>query len=130
MHCVLDVIEVPAPRKDDADPDSTAGDGKASPPDQSAASVDGSNPTSDTRATTEGGLQSSTGENPKPSSAGDGNPSFPDQEGEENRPKMVPVFRVTLSTLKEELGKFEDFSAGKAWRAALRSMGAEVSLEF
>lgn len=41
--------------------------------------------------------------------------------------KTVAAFRVTVSTLKKEIGKFQEFSAGRAWRAALRSIGAEVS---
>ncbi|CAN0131379.1 unnamed protein product, partial [Ectocarpus sp. 4 AP-2014] len=41
--------------------------------------------------------------------------------------KTVAVFRVTLSGLKGKRGTFQDVSAGKAWRAALQSIGAEVA---
>lgn len=47
-------------------------------------------------------------------------------EGGKERRQTLAVFRITVSTLKGEIGKFQDVSAGKAWRAALRSFGAEV----
>lgn len=73
---------------------------------------------------------------------GDGNESSPAMNGTESETpgasgsgakgdgerKTVAAFRVTVSTLKKEIGKFQEFSAGRAWRAALRSIGAEVSM--
>ena len=48
-------------------------------------------------------------------------------EGRDGERRTAAAFRVTVSTLKKEIGKFQDLSAGRAWRAALRSIGAEVS---
>lgn len=130
VHCVMEVLEVPDPDRaggggNDPNDDATkTGDTKkednnnnnsGAAPADSAAEIDREAGSSSSAAPGDAvGHSSSSGEAP-----GEG-------DGDDGARKTVAAFRVILSGLKGERGTFQDFSAGKAWRAALRSIGAEV----
>lgn len=135
VHCVMEVLEVPDPvaalspvdgdktgsatrsvpsttaSGDGAAAIATAKDGGAAPAPAPAPTPAGSSPNAAGHGDGVGGAVEG--------GAGEGG------GGKDGR-KSRAVFRVTLSGLRGERGTFEDVSAGRAWRAALRSIGAKV----
>ncbi|CAM9700023.1 unnamed protein product, partial [Scytosiphon promiscuus] len=115
VNCVMDVLEVPVP-DDDVGGAAAGGDR-----DQDGSSgAPGSADASAENGARAGGEAAPPGSSEVTAEGGAG-------ERKEDGRKTMAVFRVTLSGLKGERGTFQDVSAGKAWRAALRSIGAKVA---
>ena len=138
VHCVMEVVEVPDPS---AAASPTDGDetGTPLPPSVPSGGAKAGTAAAFGDAATEGvGAATAAAAGLSRSSTGDGDVvggaaaaegaagHGVGEGGKDNGRESVAVFRVTLSGLRGERGTFEDVSAGRAWRAALRSIGAEV----